>query len=253
MEERGAKKLYIVGAGPGNVDLLTIKAYRAVENAQVILYDNLVNREILEIADKNCILCYVGKKPYGESMSQHEINENIAFYCARYDRVVRLKGGDPYIFGRGFEEWAAARELGVAIEYVPGISSMQGAGLADIPLTHRGVSEGIWAMTAMKQDGSLSSDLLLAVQSKSTVVIYMGMGKLDEIVRTYVLNGKGEMPAAVVQHASLPQQKQVLAPVKDLVKLCRQNGMSHPAIIIIGAVADLQHALAVSQKYRSIG
>jgi uroporphyrin-III C-methyltransferase len=252
MKEIKKKTLFIVGSGPGDPELLTIKAYKAIENAEVILYDNLINQEILQIADKNCLKHYVGKHPYGKYVPQEEINELILHYCSKFDRVLRLKGGDPYLFGRGFEEWLTVQNRSIDITYIPGISSMQGAGLHNIPLTHRGVSEGVWVLSGMKKDGTLSSDLQLAVQSRSTVVIYMGMRKLDEIARTYVLHGKGETTAAIIQHASLPQQRQVHCKVKDLVKISKEYNMGHPAIIIIGDVVDLQHTLTLATEKRHI-
>lgn len=252
MKKLGTTSLFIVGSGPGDTELLTLKAYKAIENAEVILYDNLINEEILQIAGKNCIKRYVGKHPYGKYVPQEEINELILHYCERYDSVVRLKGGDPYLFGRGFEEWLIVKGKNIAVNYIPGISSMQGAGISNIPLTHRGISEGVWALTGMKKDGSLATDLPLAVQSRSTVVIYMGMRKLDEIARTYVLYGKGETPAAIIQHASLPQQKQVVCKAKDLVRASKENGLGHPAIIVIGEVVDLQYSLAMANEQRHI-
>ncbi|RKO72483.1 uroporphyrinogen-III C-methyltransferase [Sphingobacterium puteale] len=252
MKKSTEKSLFIVGSGPGDPELLTIKAYKAIQNAKVILYDNLINEKILNIADKNCIKRYVGKHPYGKYVPQEEINDLILYYCQNFDHVVRLKGGDPYLFGRGFEEWLTVRDQNINVTYIPGISSMQGAGLNSIPLTHRGVSEGVWALTGMKKDGSLSADLPLAVQSKSTVVIYMGMRKLDEIARTYVLYGKGDTPAAIIQHASLPQQKQVLCKAKDLVRASRENGLGHPAIIVIGEVVNLHHAVSIAMEQRHI-
>lgn len=252
MEKSSKKSLFIVGAGPGDPELLTIKAYKTIENAQVILYDNLISLELLDIADKNCIKYYVGKHPYGKYTPQEEINEVILHYCQKFERVVRLKGGDPYLFGRGFEEWLTVKDHNINVIYIPGISSMQGAGLNHIPLTHRGVSEGVWALTGMKKDGSLSADLSLAVQSNSTVVIYMGMRKLDEIARIYVLNSKGSTPAAIIQNASLPNQKQVLCQVKDLVKASRESGLQHPAIIVIGEVVNLQHTAAIALEQRHI-
>ncbi|MFD1771047.1 uroporphyrinogen-III C-methyltransferase [Sphingobacterium suaedae] len=247
-----SKKLFVVGAGPGDPELLTIKALNIVKNANVILYDNLINKDILEFSDANCIKRYVGKDPSGNYVPQEEINNLILNYCARYDVVVRLKGGDPYLFGRGFEEWSIAKQQGIEISYVPGISSMQGAGMSDIPLTHRGVSEGVWALTGMKRDGSLSADLQLAVQSKSTVVIYMGMQKLDEIARMYVMNGKGDMPAAIIQHATCSQERKVLCKVADLLKASRQHGLGHPAIIVIGEVVNLQHVLTIDTDHRHV-
>lgn len=231
--------LYIVGSGPGDVELITVKAYKVLTKANVVLFDNLVNNDLLGIASKSCIKAYVGKKPFGEYVPQQDINDLIAYYCRRYRHVVRLKGGDPYIYGRGFEEWAVARQLGVNVTYVPGVTSMQGVGMWDIPLTHRGISEGIWVLTGMKSDGRMASDLSLAVQSNSTVVIYMGMRKLSEIARMYVMHGKGNTPAAIVQDATKPGSRRVTCAVRDLAKCSREANMRSPAIIVIGNVVAL--------------
>src|SRR5690606_3740235 len=184
---------------------------------------------------------YVGKQPFGKYVSQNDINRLILHYCSRFPRVVRLKGGDPYIFGRGLEEWLCARTMGIPVEYIPGSSSMQGAGINDIPLTHRGISEGIWALTGMKSNGGITTDLSLAAQSQSTVVIYMGMRKLTEIARTYILYGKGDRPAAIIRHVSRSDHKIVTCTVKDLQKTAQQSGMTHPAIIVIGDVVNLKN------------
>src|SRR5690606_3019237 len=230
---------YVLGAGLGDIDLLTLKAHKILTIADVLLFDNLINDDLLNIAHRNCIKIYVGKKPFGEYVPQTDINDLIAYYCTRYTHVVRLKGGDPYIYGRGFEEWAVARQLGVNVTYVPGVTSMQGVGMWDIPLTHRGASEGIWVLTGMKSDGSMASDLSLAVQSNSTVVIYMGMRKLSEIARMYVMHGKGNTPAAIVQDATKPDSRRVTCAVRDLAKCSREANMCSPAIIVIGNVVAL--------------
>lgn len=232
-----------MGSGPGDVELLTIKAYKVLSKADVVLFDNLVNKDLLNIIPKHCIKRYVGKKPFGKYTSQEDINSLITYYCRRYTHVVRLKGGDPYIYGRGFEEWIIAKQLGVQVEYVPGISSMQGIGAHDIPLTHRGTSEGIWVLTGMKRDGSIASDLSLAVQSKSTVVIYMGMRKLSEIARMYVMHGKGNTPAAIIQDATKPDSRRVTCAVRDLTKCSRDANMCSPAIIVIGDVVTLSEGV----------
>ncbi|WP_166333087.1 uroporphyrinogen-III C-methyltransferase [Sphingobacterium chungjuense] len=235
------KKLLIVGSGPGNPDFLTVKAYDTLKKSRIVLFDNLVSQEILDLCPEDCKKVYVGKHPYGEYVPQDDINTLISYYSNRFSTVVRLKGGDPYIFGRGFEEWLHATTLGIAVEYIPGISSMQGAGVNDIPLTHRGVSEGVWALTGMKNNGEMAADLMLAAQSNSTVIIYMGMRKLTEIARTYVLYGKADTPAAIIQHATRPNQKIVTCSVKDLKKTCQQYEMAHPAIIVIGHVVNLKN------------
>ncbi|WP_254244077.1 uroporphyrinogen-III C-methyltransferase [Hymenobacter sp. BRD128] len=232
-------ELYVVGAGPGDPELLTLKAHRILQTADVILYDNLANQELLALAPVACECIYVGKKPYGEYTPQEVIHKLIREKALAKGRVIRLKGGDPFIFGRGFEEMLFARSQGIAAHYVPGISSMQAVGFEDIPLTHRQVSEGIWVLTGTKKDGSLSADLRLAMQSNSTVVIYMGMKKLPEIAATYVAEGRGYTPAAVVMHASLPQRKVVVGRVEELPTLVAAAGITYPAIIFIGDVVGV--------------
>jgi uroporphyrin-III C-methyltransferase len=236
-------ELYVVGAGPGDPELLTLKAHRILQTADVILYDNLANQELLALAPTACECIYVGKKPYGEYTPQEVIHELIREKALAKGRVVRLKGGDPFIFGRGFEEMLFARSHGIAAHYVPGISSMQAVGFEDIPLTHRQVSEGIWVLTGTKKDGTLSADLRLAMQSNSTVVIYMGLKKLPEIVATYVEMGRAAMPAAVVMHASLPQRKVVRGTIADLPALVKEADITYPAIIFIGEVVGLSDYL----------
>ena len=232
-------ELYVVGAGPGDPELLTLKAHRVLQTADVVLYDNLANQELLALAPTACEYIYVGKKPYGEYTPQEVIHALILEKARSRGRVVRLKGGDPFIFGRGFEEMLFARAHGIAAHYVPGISSMQAVGFEDIPLTHRVVSEGFWVLTGTKKDGSLSADLRLAMQSNSTVVIYMGMKKLPEIAATYLEMGHGDTPAAVVMHASLPHRKAVTGRVADLPALVAAAGITYPAIIFIGDVVDI--------------
>ena len=231
-------QLYVMGAGPGDPELITMKGYKILQKAKVILYDNLANKELLDIADDDCEKLYVGKRPYGDYTSQERILELIKEKAFEKGLVVRLKGGDPFIFGRGYEEMLFAREQGIESFFIPGITSMQASGFENIPLTHRSVSESVWMVTGTKKDGRLSADLKLAMQSNATVVIYMGMKKLAEIVQTYTEAGNAEMPAAIIQHASLPQQKSVRGMVKDLSALVEQHHLTHPAIIIIGRVAD---------------
>jgi uroporphyrin-III C-methyltransferase len=232
-------ELILVGAGPGDPELVTLKACRAIREAAVILYDNLANSALLDWASPHCEKIYVGKLPYGDYTPQETIHALIREKAFALGKVVRLKGGDPFIFGRGFEEIIFARSEGIAVSYIPGITSMQASGLSDIPLTHRNISESIWIVTGTKKDGSLSADLRLAMKSKATVVIYMGMKKLKEIAAVYKSEGKGDMPAAIIRHASLPHQQMVCGPVDQLPELAELNQLSHPSIIIIGLVAGL--------------
>jgi uroporphyrin-III C-methyltransferase len=236
-------ELVVVGAGPGDPELLTIKAYKALQSAEVVLYDNLANKELLQFTRDDCEKQYVGKLPYGNYTPQETIHALILEKTFSKGKVIRLKGGDPFIFGRGFEEILFAREHGIITSYIPGISTMQTAGLDDIPLTHRNISEGFWVMTGTKKDGSLTNDLKLAIRSNATVVIYMGMKKLQTIVDTYIEEGLGHMPAVIIQHATLPHQKLAKGFIKDLPLLTEQQHISHPALIIIGHVVDINGAM----------
>ncbi|WP_224999533.1 uroporphyrinogen-III C-methyltransferase [Cesiribacter sp. SM1] len=232
-------ELYVIGAGPGDPELITVKAYKVLQQAKVVLYDNLANRELLDITQPECEKIYVGKRPYGDYTPQENIHELIREKAFSKGKVVRLKGGDPYIFGRGFEEVLYARQHGISTYYIPGITSMQASGFEDIPLTHRAISEGIWVLTGTKKDGRLSDDLKLAMQSNATVVIYMGMKKAAEIADTYIQAGNGNIPAAIVQHASLPHKKVAVGKAKDLPEMISSHQLTHPALIIIGWVVEV--------------
>ncbi|MEJ7556700.1 MAG: uroporphyrinogen-III C-methyltransferase [Pedobacter sp.] len=240
IEETG---LFVIGSGPGDPELMTLKGINVIKRADVILYDNLSSKILLNYAPEHCIILYVGKKPYEKYNSQEEIHDLIKFYATEGKTVVRLKGGDPYIFGRGFEEVLFAEEHGIKAHYIPGISSMQGAGMSNIPLTHRGVSESVWMITGTKKDGTLSADLQCAMNSGATVVIYMGMKKLKEISSAYLRNGLGLMPAAIIQHATLPHERQAICQVKNLEEVALYENLSHPAIIVIGNVVGLKKTI----------
>lgn len=232
-------ELYVIGAGPGDPELITVKASRILQQAKVVLYDNLANKELLALTPEGCQNIYVGKHPYGSYTPQEKILEMIKEYAEKYGQVIRLKGGDPFIFGRGFEEIIFARQHGINTHYIPGITSMQAVGFEDIPLTHRSLSEGLWVVTGTKKDGFLSDDLELALQSKATVVIYMGMKKIREIAAAYIKTGNGDMPAAIVQHASLPHRKVAFGKAADLPQMADTHQLTHPAIIIIGKVVSV--------------
>ncbi len=231
-------ELYVMGAGPGDPELITVKGYKVLQLTNVVLYDNLANKQLLDITREDCEKIYVGKRPYGDYTSQERIHELILQKTTEKGMVVRLKGGDPFIFGRGYEEILFAREHGITTHFIPGITSMQASGFLDIPLTHRSVSESIWVVTGTKKDGRLSADLRLAMQSNATVVVYMGMKKLSEIAQTYIDAGNGNIPAAIIQHASLPHQRSVRGIIQDLPRLAEEQHLTHPAVIIIGWVAD---------------
>lgn len=239
-------ELFVVGAGPGDPKLITLAALEAIKSAKVVLYDHLINKELLNWTKSECIKVSVGKKAYQHTISQKEINELIRFYAFSMGNVLRLKSGDPYIFGRGYEELQYAIENNISVTYIPGVSSMQTVGINQIPLTYRGISDGIWILTGTRKDGSLSPDLRLAVQSKSTVVIYMGMSKLSEIARTYSDAGKGDLTACIIENGSLPYQRRLFCQAKNLKTAATRKGFGNPAVIVIGDVVKLSNNIMAS-------
>lgn len=233
-------KLTIIGAGPGDPELLTIKGLRALQTADVVLYDALVNPELLQHAPE-ALQLYVGKRRAHKAYSQSEINNMIVELAQTHGHVVRLKGGDPFVFGRGYEEMEFAQAQGIDSEYIPGISSSIGVpGLAGIPVTHRNLSRSFWVVTATMSDGSLSPDIQLAAQSDATVVVLMGLSKLTEIVEIFKVNGKSELPVAVLQDGSLPTAKNVFGMVDSIVQLAENENIGSPAVIVLGEVVGLQ-------------
>ena len=232
-------KLTIVGAGPGDVELITLKAVKAIENADVILYDALVNEELLQYAGKNTVIHFVGKRIGCHAYTQDQINELIVSMAQRYGHVVRLKGGDPFIFGRGSEEVEYAQQFDLETAIVPGISSSMGVPASNgISLTQRGISESFWVITGTTSDHKLSKDVALASQSSATVVILMGMNKLSEIVSIYQNNRTDDLPVAIIQNGTKEAQKKVFGNISTITELVKEHKLSSPAIIVIGEVVN---------------
>src|SRR5690349_22691572 len=197
-------KLTLVGAGPGDPELITLKGIDALKRADVVLYDALANPSLLDYAPEHAKRIFVGKRKDFHTHSQEEINAMIASFAFQYGHVVRLKGGDPFILGRGMEEIEAAKGLGIETEYIPGVSSATSvAGLAGIPLTHRDVSKSVWIVSDSSAKGSVTEDLRYAARSAATVVVLMGVAALQEIVSVYTQEGKSDSLVAVIQDGSL--------------------------------------------------
>ena len=212
-------KLTLVGAGPGDSELITLKGIKALQSADVVLYDALANDSLLEYAPKKAIKINVGK---------------------RKGHVVRLKGGDPFIFGRGYEELEHAKAFGILAEVIPGVSSSIGiAATVQIPITHRDIARSFWVFTGHTSDGSLPKDLELAAQSSATVVVLMGMGKLAEIAAIFEKHGKANLPVAIIQNGTTGEQKSVFGKIKDIVEKVNESKISNPAVIIVGDVVGL--------------
>ena len=234
----------LVGAGPGDPDLISLKGIKTLQTADVILYDALVSEELLNYAPEHAICIFVGKRARKHRYSQAEINRLIVTYAYSHGHVVRLKGGDPFIFGRGHEELAYVEAFGIDANVVPGISSIASVpGLQKIPLTKRGINESFWVITATTSDGNLSGDLYRAVRTDVTVVILMGMRKLSEIVGLYKKMGKRNLPIAVIQSGSTAEEKAAIGTISTIEDTVRNKGVSTPALIVIGEVVGLHSDL----------
>lgn len=245
--------LQLVGAGPGDPELITLKAVQAIAKADVILYDALANESLLQHARPGAITKFVGKRYGCHALSQQDINHLIIEYAAVHQRIVRLKGGDPFVFGRALEEIEAARANGIEVEVIPGISSAISVPASQmIPLTARGINESFWVTTGTTQSGRISEDIRLAAQSSATIVILMAMSKLEEIMDIFAGYGKSETPVAIIQDGTTPKAKMAIGAVRDIYFKAQYAGLSNPAIIVVGEVVKLHLALvkeiAILQK-----
>ena len=237
-------KVTLVGAGPGDPDLLTLKGVKSLAEANVVLYDALANEEIMTYAPKKAIRIFVGKRKGCHEYTQDQINQLIVDNALTYGHVVRLKGGDPFIFGRGSEEIEYAESFGIPTFVVPGISSSIAVpAYQGISLTKRGTSESFWVITGTTSDRNLSDDVALAAQSSATVVILMGMSKLAQIVSLFQKESKGETPVAIIQNGTTPQEKIGVGTINSIQKVVAENNLSSPAIIVIGEVVKESNKL----------
>jgi uroporphyrin-III C-methyltransferase len=233
-------RITLVGAGPGDAELITIKGIKALQTADVVLYDALVNEELLEFAPAHATKVYVGKRSGDHSFSQENINKLMIDYALNYGHVVRLKGGDPFVFGRGYEELDHAADYSIPAQVIPGISSSIGVpGLQGIPVTHRGLSESFWVVTGTTSDGKVSADLYQAAKTKATVVVLMGIHKLAEIAEIFKNEGKNRLPVAVIQSGSTSNEKVVVGVVDTIVEVAEENAITSPALIVFGEVVSL--------------
>lgn len=233
-------KLTLVGAGPGDPDLITVKGIKALAQADVVMYDALVHPDLLDYCRPDALKVYVGKRRGAYSCVQEDINLLIVHYAQQYGHVVRLKGGDSFVFGRGYEEIEFARQHGIDTAVVPGLSSSYAVpASAGIPLTTRGLSESFWVVTGTTKAGKLSADLHLAAQSSATVVILMGMHKLADIMAAFTRHGKAQTPVAIIQNGTLTEQCTVVGRVDTIIECVAESGIDNPAIIVVGDVAGL--------------
>jgi len=236
MKTKIVKKVTLIGAGPGDPDLITVKGVKALQSAKVILYDALINRELLKYAP-TAKKIFVGKRKGMHSFSQDEINELIVKNTFEYGNVVRLKGGDPFIFGRGSEEVEFIESFGIETEVISGISSSMAVPASQgISLTKRGVAESFWVLTGTTSERKLSADVFLAAQSTATVVILMGMSKLNEIVSIFKRFNKSELPVAIIQNGTTKNEQLGFGTISTIEEVVVEKQLASPAIIVIGEV-----------------
>jgi uroporphyrin-III C-methyltransferase/precorrin-2 dehydrogenase/sirohydrochlorin ferrochelatase len=238
-------EVYLVGGGPGDPDLLTFRALRLMQQCDVCVYDKLVSPEVMELVRRDAELIYVGKERDQHTMPQEEINELLAKLALQGKRVLRLKGGDPFIFGRGGEEIETLMELGVPFQVVPGITAANGvSSYAGIPLTHRDYAQACLFITGHHKDGSIDMDWVAMSRPNQTVVIYMGLVGLKEICEKLIAHGvSASMPVAVVQQGTTQKQKVVAATLADLAEKVLEADMKPPCLTIIGEVVKLRETL----------
>jgi uroporphyrin-III C-methyltransferase len=230
-------RLLIVGAGPGDPDLITVKGLRAIQNADVILYDALASPELLKHAPEGCKKIYVGKRKNRKEFPQEEINQLIVFYAIRFGCVVRLKGGDPHVFGRGQEEMEYAIRRGIPTEVISGVSSALAApAAAGIPLTKRGVNESFWVITGTLSSGEMSNDIAIAAKSSATIIVLMGVSHLQKIASLFMETRSANEPIAVIQQATTTEQKVVVGTVSDIFQRVIDSNITSPAVIVVGKV-----------------
>jgi uroporphyrin-III C-methyltransferase/precorrin-2 dehydrogenase/sirohydrochlorin ferrochelatase len=239
-------EVYLVGAGPGDPDLLTFRALRLMQKADVVVYDNLVSKPILEMTRRDAQRIFVGKKRADHTMRQEEINELLVRLALEGKRVLRLKGGDPFIFGRGGEEIETLAADGIPFQVVPGITAASGvASYAGIPLTHRDHAQSCVFVTGHLKDGTMNLDWEMLARPRQTVVVYMGLHGLETLCAQLITHGlPGTTPIAIVQQGTTQNQRVVTGTLATLPTIPQVAELQAPTLIIVGGVVSLRDKLA---------
>jgi uroporphyrin-III C-methyltransferase len=242
-------KVTLVGAGPGDPELMTLKGILALNTADVVLYDALIDPVLLKHAPATALKIFVGKRVGKHSTPQEDTNQLCVELARKHGHVVRLKGGDPFVFGRGGEEIEYIEAFGIPTAVVPGITSAIAVPAnVGIPVTKRGLSESFWVVTGTTTAGELSRDLALAAQSTATVVILMGTKKLEEIAETYRKAGKEHLPIAIIQSGTTSEEKITAGYIYDIEQKALENQVEAPAVIVVGEV--VRESMRLAEVYR---
>jgi uroporphyrin-III C-methyltransferase len=239
-----AGKVWLIGAGPGDAELLTLKALRAINSADVIFYDYLVSAEIRSLFPKNIPAFYVGKAKNKHSIAQEDLNQLLVSQAARGLNVCRVKGGDPFVFGRGGEELLELRSAGIDAEVIPGITSASGCSTyADIPLTHRGLSQGCTFVTGHAEK-NLELNWTALAQLKHTLVFYMGLTRADEIAQNLLAGGlAAATPVAIIENGCRKNQRNIISTLSEFPADVIREQVQSPALIIVGEVVRIKEKL----------
>ena len=238
--------VHLIGAGSGDPELLTLKAWRVMQRAEVVLYDSLVSEDILDMCASTAEKIFVGKRRANHALPQESINELLVKHALAGKMVVRLKGGDPFIFGRGGEELQEVVRHGIHFESIPGITAASAAASrTGIPLTHRDHAQSIKFVTACKKNGAPNNDYSELMDSSQTVVFYMGLHRLHEMTQGLIAGGRdSETPFAIISHASMPTQQVLIGTLSDIADQQAEAKLPTPALLIMGDVVTLYHEFA---------
>ncbi len=238
-------KVYLIGAGPGDPELMTMKAVRLLKEADVVVYDRLVSDEIMAMAPKNAKLIFVGKSAHNHPVPQHEINAILVREAKAGHKVARIKGGDPLIFGRGSEEAADLAAEGIDCEYVPGITAAQGAAsISGVPLTHRDLATSVQYVTGHRaRDEKLDLDWKRLADPMTTLVVYMGVANIGQIAVGLMAEGLApSTPVFAISRATTPQERRMVSTLECVANDARDAGLAPPTLFIIGKVVSLYQA-----------
>ncbi|KRG37178.1 uroporphyrinogen-III C-methyltransferase [Psychrobacter sp. P11G3] len=238
--------VHLIGAGSGDPELLTLKAWRVMQRAEVVLYDSLVSEDVLDMCASTAEKIFVGKRRANHALPQESINELLVKHALAGKMVVRLKGGDPFIFGRGGEELQEVVRHGIHFETIPGITAASAAASrTGIPLTHRDHAQSVKFVTACKKNGAPNNDYSELMDSSQTVVFYMGLHRLHEMTQGLIASGRdSETPFAIISHASMPTQQVLIGTLSDIADQQAEAKLPTPALLIMGDVVTLYHEFA---------